>query len=551
MSLILNPGRPNPERLSRRRLFGAAAAVVLGGALRTRAQAQPARAGRLHAVVVGIDAYRAVPRLRGAVNDARAVAEALQPYAASLRVMTDAEVTRAAVVAAWGAVLGQAAPGDIVLLTYSGHGGRERRRSNATRIGTRDGTLILPNFAQGSGPGVRERLFDDEVNQLFVEPGRRGVRVVLVVDACHSGTMTRSADPRADGITYRSIGEYQVDDLAVAAEAPPTPPAPPELRHVVYLAAGQENEMVPELSIDGAMHGAMSWSFARALAGGADENRDGRITWGALSRTVLRNVRTVADAMQHPELRPADRIDDVLFVRNAPPPAPQAAAQPYTVRLRVLELEGADRDRLFADLQGATPAASANEADAIWDSGTHELLTTLGDIVAHDVTEARLQGALDKLVAVAVVRQLAANAGLDTRLLLHGESIDDPPSRDSDRTHVRGTRLAFAAAGMRYPNLILVNLGGDGTVQFLYPRPGDPVAVNISRPYVLNDFTVTPPYGADHLVAIASEQPLTELAATLRRLDGQRAARELAALLAQLPPAGVQVGVQGIFTAPR
>src|SRR5262249_28701582 len=164
-----------------------------------------------------------------------------------------------------------------------------------------------------TGPGLRERLFDDEVNQLFVEPGRRGVRIVLVVDSCHSGTMTRSADPRADGITYRTIGEYQVDDLAVAAEVPPAPPTPPELRHVVYLAAGQDTELVPELSIEGTVHGAMSWAFARALAGAADENRDGRITWGALSRSVLRNVRTVADSMQHPELRPADRVDDVLF----------------------------------------------------------------------------------------------------------------------------------------------------------------------------------------------------------------------------------------------
>jgi hypothetical protein len=467
--------------------------------------------------------------------------------------MTDAEVTRAAVVASWGAVLGQAAPGDIVLLTYSGHGGRERHRASATRIGTRDGTLILPNFALGSGPEVRERLFDDEVNQLFVAPGRRGVRVVLVVDACHSGTMTRSADPRADGITYRSIGEYQVDDLAVAAEAPPTPPAPPELRHVVYLAAGQDNELVPELSIDGAMHGALSWSFAHALAGGADENRDGRITWGALSRTVLRNVRTVADSMQHPELRPADRVDDVLFVRSAaaPPPPARIASPAGTVRLRMLDLASVERDRIFADLQGATPAASANDADAIWDPDTHQLLTPLGDIVAYDITEARLQGALDKLAAVAVVRQLAANAGLDTRLLLRGEHIADPPSRDSDRTHLLGTRLAFAATGMHFPNLILVNLGGDGTVQFLYPRPGDPLAVDISAPYVLDAFTVTPPFGADHLVAIASEQPLTELTAALRGLDNQRAAREFAALVAQLPPGVAQVGIQGIFTAPR
>jgi hypothetical protein len=503
-------------------------------------------------VVVGIDAYRSVPRLRGAVNDAHAVAEALRPYAATVRLMADAEVTRAAVIAGWGAALGQAAPGDVVLLTYSGHGGRERRRASATRIGTRDGTLILPNFTQGSGPGVRERLFDDEVNQLFVEPGRRGVRVVLMVDACYSGTMTRSADPRAEGITYRTIGEYTVDDPVVTAEAPPTPPAPPELRHVVYLAAAQENELVPELSIDGAMHGAMSWAFARALGGAADENRDGRITWGALSRTVLRNVRTVADSMQHPELRPPDRVDDVLFTRSAAaPPAPQVAAPSSAVRLRMLDLASVERDRIFADLQGATPAASANDADAVWDPGTHQLLSPLGDIVAYDISEQRLQAALDKLAAVAVVRRLAADGGLDTRLMLHGESIADPPSRDSDRTHVRGTLLAFAATGLRYANLILVNLGGDGTVQFLYPRAGDPSAVDTSGPYVLDAFTVTPPFGADHIVAIASDRPLTGLAESLRRLDGQRAARAFAALLAQLPPGTAQVGIQGIFTAPR
>ena len=98
---------------------------------------------------------------------------------------------------------------------------------------------------------------------------------------------------------------------------------------------------------------------------------------------------------------------------------------------------------------------------------------------------------------------------------------------------------------------MLVNLAGNGTVQFLYPRMRDPVAIDAARSYEL-PLQVAMPFGADYLIAIASERPLPELVADLARLDGRPEARALAsALETRLRGARVQVGVQGIFTAPR
>jgi hypothetical protein len=384
------------------------------------------------------------------------------------------------------------------------------------------------------------------------------MRVIFVADACHSGTMTRSADPRVAGITYRTIGNYELDDAAVVAAPAPRQPVPAELRHVVYLAAGQEHELVPEVAIDGTIHGAMSWSFARALAGAADESGDGRITWGALSRYVLRNVRSHADAQQHPDLRPADRAGEVLFTRTVA--APQAPTAPLEappgdgaarVRVHMLNVDAGERAALLAILPDAQAASAANAADVIWDAGARQALNPLGNVVAYDVGRAELPGVVGRFAALAVARRLTAASGLDTRLLLPGESAAARPTQESDRTHVAGARLTFVASGFRYPHLVLVNLAGNGTVQFLYPRMRDPVAIDAARSYEL-PLQVAMPFGADHLIAIASERPLPELVADLTRLDGRPEARALAgALETRLRGARVQVGVQGIFTAPR
>jgi hypothetical protein len=87
-------------------------------------------------------------------------------------------------------------------------------------------------------------------------------------------------------------------------------------------------------------------------------------------------------------------------------------------------------------------------------------------------------------------------------------------------------------------------------VQFLYPlkERKDPPTIDPGTPYKL-PLDVSAPFGADHLVAVASANELSELLTTLRKLDGLK---EAAVLAKELTRSGsspqVRVGMQGIFT---
>jgi hypothetical protein len=120
----------------------------------------------------------------------------------------------------------------------------------------------------------------------------------------------------------------------------------------------------------------------------------------------------------------------------------------------------------------------------------------------------------------------------------------------NDGTHRQGQEMAFEIDDIRLPYLVFFSLSGDGTLNFHYPLPEDPETVPTGRP-VRVGFKVTPPYGADHIIAVASDQSLGELTALLRSLDGKPAPRPaLESVIAVLRQGSRQLGIQGLYTAP-
>jgi len=75
--------------------------------------------------------------------------------------------------------------GDIFFLTYSGHGGQVRD-TNFDEVGDRyDETWVLYD----------RELVDDELFELYGK-FKPGVRVIVLSDSCHSGTVLRAGPPR-------------------------------------------------------------------------------------------------------------------------------------------------------------------------------------------------------------------------------------------------------------------------------------------------------------------------------------------------------------------
>jgi pimeloyl-ACP methyl ester carboxylesterase/extradiol dioxygenase family protein len=151
---------------------------------------------KVYALLVGINAYTAPVRpLRGCLNDVDHLHDWLlrnvggQHLAA--QVLKDADATRANVIQQFRQHLGRAQAGDVVLFHYAGHGMRAHS---------------APEFSEFDPSGVDECLVlydsmpkglllaDKELAVLIGEVAQRDVHVTFVLDACHSGSITRSVD---------------------------------------------------------------------------------------------------------------------------------------------------------------------------------------------------------------------------------------------------------------------------------------------------------------------------------------------------------------------
>ena len=509
------------------------------------AAAPDAGAQALRGLVIGIDDYAHIGKLAGAVNDARDIGEALAGIGADdLTILLDEDATRARIVTAWRDLMDRSAPGDTLVLAYAGHGGQEPERVPGTERDGQDEALLLGGF-RNAGPGTRERIVDDELNAWFLDAGAKGLRVVFVADACHSGTLTRSlVDPRAPSPVYRTAPQYTLPDdelmLGLPKEAADTDePGHGPLVHVSMLAAAQEHQKVPEIAVAGEMRGALSYMFARAVRGEADVDGDGALTRGELWDFVRENVRMESNSRQTPNLEPSSRADEIVLRLSSPPSGAGALPAPKEVRLAVLHA-GPDTlaavRRTLADVR-IVPAGEP--ADLVWDEDARQVVTGMGDVAAHDVNLEALPGVVGKWAAVAAVKELSARNGLRMRI------------EPSDGVHRPGSRIKVRVEGLTHPQLTVLSLSGSGRVHYLYPQPGDPAEVAMDRPFVL-EAEVTPPFGADHVVAVSAGSALNGLNAALERLDGRVAPGRVAALLAVAKTGafGWSSGIQGLYTAP-
>ena len=521
-------------------------ACAVASAWAPRVEAQATRA-----LVIGIDEYAELDHLLGAVNDARDVAGALSGSGVQdLVVLENGAATRARITDEWTGLVRRSDPGDTLVLTYAGHGGQEPERVPGTERDGRDEVLLLGGF-RSTGPGTRERIFDDELNQWFVEAGDRGLRVVFVADSCHSGTLTRSIDPRAPRMSMRTAA-YAITEDMLDLDIPDTAAAleEVELEHVSFLAAGQEHEKIPEIMLPGDAgrepRGALSYMFARAVEGPADYDGDGVLRRNELWRFVREGVRMESEARQTPNLMPNARGGESVL-RLSRPGRPvvagggTAAADHGSgaMRLTILRADSTTLAAARDTLDDVLLVTSAQSPDLIWDAASRHVVTGLGDVAAHDVGLAELPGVIGKHQAVRSVRALSARASLRMRVYPH------------DGAHREGARIEVEVDRLPHPRLTLLGFSGNGVVHYLYPLPSDPAAVPVGRPFRLA-LDVTPPFGADHVVAVSAASPLTALNSELEALEGRPAAHRAAELLAEAAAAADEwwSGIQGLFTVP-
>lgn len=151
-----------------------------------------------NALCIGINNYPGTDMdLRGCVNDAEDWAATLAARGYAVTKLLDAQATKAAMVSAIRALVQGGASGDSLAITFSGHGTYAPDTSGDEADGL-DEALCPHDIKQG------QALIDDEIQQLFAQRAA-GVKILLISDSCHSGTVIRAAptDPDAEGARPR------------------------------------------------------------------------------------------------------------------------------------------------------------------------------------------------------------------------------------------------------------------------------------------------------------------------------------------------------------
>jgi len=251
------------------------------------------------AFFVGVNEYpAAADRLKGCVNDAMGWSELLTDHfdfpRSSIKVITDADATKSAVIAALKRLLARARSGDVLVFGNSSHG---------SQVPDADGDEKLMDEVLCPYDADDNVISDDELRELF-SAIPAGVRFTAILDNCHSGSGTRAA-PGA-GTPYRRARYMEPRHAGAPAGWSPRGKSrggakyPESQMRELLLAGCRSDESSYDADLEGKFHGAMTFYALRVI-----EAANYRLTYGDLTRRVKRRL-TAAEFDQHPRLEGKD-----------------------------------------------------------------------------------------------------------------------------------------------------------------------------------------------------------------------------------------------------
>lgn len=246
---------------------------------------------KLYVVAIGISTYQvATFNLAGGVasNDAKSVAAVLSSHAnlaypgADAKVLTDSLATADAIRAALEAVVARAAPNDLVVIFFSGHGNQI------------DGDYVFAPYELGfrslEAATARMRAgqtFPDEVmSAMFRSDGisqaelsgylarLRSARVVVVLDTCFGGAFNTMAPVQRDSMTT-SLGERFAESSG---------------RYVIASSRGVSLDNAEANANGDRSNSIFTSAVLRGLAGAADRDNDHVVTLAEIGDFIRTEV---------------------------------------------------------------------------------------------------------------------------------------------------------------------------------------------------------------------------------------------------------------------
>jgi len=150
--------------------------------------------GDYYALVIGINDYQHIPRLKTALNDARTVASILQnEYGFTVTTLLNQQATRENILDKLQRLEGSLNKNDNLLIYYAGHGYFDKKTKKA---------YWLP--VKAKNPRHTWIIADSITSSLTANTAKN---ILIVSDSCYSGTLTRGWTPTPKTNRYRYLQE--------------------------------------------------------------------------------------------------------------------------------------------------------------------------------------------------------------------------------------------------------------------------------------------------------------------------------------------------------
>lgn len=225
-----------------------------------------------YALLIGIDQYQApaghrstgngrsyFKNLKGCKNDANSMYAVLQSkfqfQASEIDTIFDNSANRQGILDAFNRLLSKVKAGDYAVIYYAGHGSTVKN-SLSFEVDKKDQSIVPSDTWKEGVHDIR----DKELSAIFNKFIDKKVKLTVIFDCCHSGSMSRG--PNMPSLSSRFFPGENWD----AKDA--TRPAFPEEREgnlFLILSASQSNEVADEMYDGDIPHGAFTLALIKAI----------------------------------------------------------------------------------------------------------------------------------------------------------------------------------------------------------------------------------------------------------------------------------------------
>jgi len=251
-----------------------------------------------HALCIGINNYPGTGSdLSGCVNDANDWAAALQKMGFVTMKILDKQATGKNIRAAINSTIALAKKGDVIVIQYSGHGSYVPDENGDEPDGTDE--CLCPYDIYAKGPITDDELFD------MYSAKQQGVKLVVISDSCHSGTVVKFAPittpptakgrktpqrkvrflPPASFLARRELAKFGIGRAMRCSN-------PPGCYAALLMAGCQDTEYSYDAYFQGRPNGAFSFVAIRALE---------KLSKRATFRQWFDAIRKVLPSQQYPQ----------------------------------------------------------------------------------------------------------------------------------------------------------------------------------------------------------------------------------------------------------